>query len=94
MYNFDFMANLNQKMGMLRNYIKEHRPRKQSKYARHYDSHPKELNILKHFNEENPKPTHLMKVSPKAEEREAGDVRVQGVSTNEEKNESVPEEKR
>jgi hypothetical protein len=47
-YNFDFYENLDQKMGVLRSYIKNYRPERENK-RRQNDKHPKNLRIIEQF---------------------------------------------
>lgn len=51
LYNFDFVGNLNEKMGVLRTYVKNYRPEKESK-KRQNEKHPKNLRIINQFDVE------------------------------------------
>ncbi len=43
-YDFDFHDKLDEKMGVLRSYVKDYKPEKQKK--RHYQKHPKNLRVI------------------------------------------------
>ena len=48
LYHFDFYKYLDQKMGLLRGYIKYYRPERENK-RRQNDKHPKNLRIIEQF---------------------------------------------
>lgn len=49
-HNFDFAANLQQKMGVLRNFVKEHKEgTSQDKKRKQNAKHPKNLRVIEQF---------------------------------------------
>ena len=49
LYHFDYVSNFNEKMGVLRTYVKNYRPGKQQSRRRQNDKHPKNLKILNYY---------------------------------------------
>lgn len=49
LYNFDYVSNLREKMGVLRSYVKNYRPERQPIKSRHNNKHPKDLKIINYF---------------------------------------------
>jgi hypothetical protein len=67
LYHFDFYNRLNEKMGVLRTYVKNYRPSKEQTIRRQNDKHPKNLRIINEFDLS----TRSLKPLPDFEEEEA-----------------------
>lgn len=61
-YNFDFANKLNEKMGVLRSYVKDYKPEKDQK-RRQNQKHPKNLRVIEQFELE----TKTLKVAKEEE---------------------------